>query len=96
VASVGFFVTAEPAVILKVNPSNYRIEDFAAQVEARELAALANRHGVPLILISVPGRFSILPASRCPASRPSRRRWRTAPHRRSCRGRAGGWAWCGN
>jgi len=36
-------------VILKVHPSNYRIEGFASQVAADALAAVARRHGVPLI-----------------------------------------------
>src|SRR5947209_5549256 len=36
-------------VVLKVHPSNYRIEGFTAQVAAAALAPLARRHGVPLI-----------------------------------------------
>jgi L-seryl-tRNA(Ser) seleniumtransferase len=36
-------------VLLKVHPSNYRIEGFTAQVAAASLAPLARRHGVPLI-----------------------------------------------
>lgn len=36
-------------VVLKVHPSNYRIEGFAAQAPARELAALARERGVPLL-----------------------------------------------
>jgi L-seryl-tRNA(Ser) seleniumtransferase len=36
-------------VVLKVHPSNYRIEGFTAQVPAASLAPLARRHGVPLI-----------------------------------------------
>jgi L-seryl-tRNA(Ser) seleniumtransferase len=36
-------------VVLKVHPSNYRIEGFTAQVAAASLAPLARRHGVPLI-----------------------------------------------
>jgi L-seryl-tRNA(Ser) seleniumtransferase len=36
-------------VVLKVHPSNYRIEGFAAQVAAEALAPLTRRHGVPLI-----------------------------------------------
>jgi L-seryl-tRNA(Ser) seleniumtransferase len=35
--------------VLKVHPSNYRIEGFTAQVAAASLAPLARRHGVPLI-----------------------------------------------
>jgi L-seryl-tRNA(Ser) seleniumtransferase len=36
-------------VVLKVHPSNYRIEGFAAQVAAASLAPVVRRHGVPLI-----------------------------------------------
>ena len=36
-------------VVLKVHPSNYRIEGFAAQVTAESLAPVARRHGVPLV-----------------------------------------------
>jgi L-seryl-tRNA(Ser) seleniumtransferase len=36
-------------VVLKVHPSNYRIEGFTAQVAAATLAPVARRHGVPLI-----------------------------------------------
>jgi L-seryl-tRNA(Ser) seleniumtransferase len=36
-------------VVLKVHPSNYRIEGFTAQVAAASLAPVARRHGVPLI-----------------------------------------------
>jgi L-seryl-tRNA(Ser) seleniumtransferase len=35
--------------VLKVHPSNYRIEGFTAQVAAGSLAPIARRHGVPLI-----------------------------------------------
>jgi L-seryl-tRNA(Ser) seleniumtransferase len=36
-------------VVLKVHPSNYRIEGFTAAVPAAALAPLARRHGAPLI-----------------------------------------------
>jgi L-seryl-tRNA(Ser) seleniumtransferase len=36
-------------MILKVHPSNYRIDGFAAQVSAQELAPVARQHGVPLV-----------------------------------------------
>ena len=36
-------------VLMKVHPSNYRIEGFTAEVAAASLAPLARRHGVPLI-----------------------------------------------
>jgi len=36
-------------LILKVHTSNYRIEGFAAQVDARALAPLARRSGAPLV-----------------------------------------------
>jgi L-seryl-tRNA(Ser) seleniumtransferase len=37
------------ALILKVHPSNYRIEGFAAEVSARDLASLAREHGIPMV-----------------------------------------------
>jgi L-seryl-tRNA(Ser) seleniumtransferase len=36
-------------VVLKVHPSNYRVEGFVAQVAAESLAAVTRRHGVPLV-----------------------------------------------
>jgi len=36
-------------VVLKVHPSNYRVEGFAAQVAMESLAPVARRHGVPLV-----------------------------------------------
>jgi L-seryl-tRNA(Ser) seleniumtransferase len=36
-------------IVLKVHTSNYRIQGFTAEVDARELAALANAAGVPLL-----------------------------------------------
>src|SRR4051812_27458530 len=37
------------ALILKVHTSNYRIKGFTADVSARDLAALAHEHDIPLI-----------------------------------------------
>jgi len=37
------------ALVLKVHPSNYRIEGFSEEVTYRELATLAERHGVPFV-----------------------------------------------
>ena len=42
-------VGPKTGVILKVHPSNYRIEGFTAEVTATALAPLARRHDVPLI-----------------------------------------------
>jgi L-seryl-tRNA(Ser) seleniumtransferase len=42
-------IGAKTGVVMKVHPSNYRIEGFAAQVAADALSPLARRHGVPLI-----------------------------------------------
>ncbi|MDJ0923390.1 MAG: L-seryl-tRNA(Sec) selenium transferase [Acidimicrobiia bacterium] len=42
-------VAAEAAAILKVHPSNYRLEGFAESVDYAELAALAADAGVPFI-----------------------------------------------
>ena len=39
-------ITENTAMILKVHPSNYRIEGFHEEVPATELAALAHRHGL--------------------------------------------------
>jgi L-seryl-tRNA(Ser) seleniumtransferase len=36
-------------IVLKVHTSNYRIQGFTAEVSARELAALSNAAGVPLL-----------------------------------------------
>jgi len=38
------------ALLLKVHPSNYRIEGFTRQVETSELAAIAGRQGLPTIV----------------------------------------------
>ena len=38
-----------PALLLKVHPSNYRIEGFTAEVAAADLAAIAREAGVPLV-----------------------------------------------
>jgi len=42
-------VVADAAVILKVHPSNYRLEGFAESASYADLAGLAARSGVPLI-----------------------------------------------
>jgi L-seryl-tRNA(Ser) seleniumtransferase len=41
--------SADTGVVLKVHTSNYRIQGFTAEVGARELAALADAAGVPLL-----------------------------------------------
>lgn len=42
-------IGAETGVILKVHPSNYRIEGFTAEVPPAELAGIAREAGVPLM-----------------------------------------------
>jgi len=42
-------LTPQTGVILKVHPSNYRIDGFVAEVGADELAAIASGAGVPLL-----------------------------------------------
>lgn len=42
-------IDAQTGVILKVHTSNYRIQGFTAEVAARDLAALADAAGVPLL-----------------------------------------------
>jgi len=42
-------LSEKTGLILKVHTSNYRIEGFTKEVSARELAALAHEHKVPLV-----------------------------------------------
>ena len=42
-------LTPQTGLILKVHPSNYRIEGFVAEVDAEELAAIASGAGIPLL-----------------------------------------------
>jgi L-seryl-tRNA(Ser) seleniumtransferase len=42
-------LTDRTALVLKVHPSNYRMVGFTAAPAAAELAALAHRHGIPLL-----------------------------------------------
>lgn len=42
-------LTRESALLLRSHPSNYRIVGFTHDVDARELVALANRTGIPLV-----------------------------------------------
>ena len=42
-------ISPDSAAILKVHPSNYRMEGFVASVSARELAKLARGRGIPLV-----------------------------------------------
>ncbi|SIQ15640.1 L-seryl-tRNA(Sec) selenium transferase [Paracoccus thiocyanatus] len=43
-------VNAETAAFMKVHASNYAIEGFTAEVPQADLAALARRHGLPLLI----------------------------------------------
>ncbi|HSL16260.1 MAG TPA: L-seryl-tRNA(Sec) selenium transferase [Actinomycetota bacterium] len=42
-------LTQRTALVLKVHPSNYRIVGFTAAPSTEDLAAIAHRHGVPLL-----------------------------------------------
>jgi L-seryl-tRNA(Ser) seleniumtransferase len=42
-------IDADTGMLLKVHPSNYRIEGFTAEVEIEELAALGREHGIPVV-----------------------------------------------
>jgi L-seryl-tRNA(Ser) seleniumtransferase len=42
-------VTADTALLLRVHQSNFRVVGFAERPSARELASVAERHGVPLV-----------------------------------------------
>ena len=52
-------ITPDTAMILKVHPSNYRIEGFHEEVDSRELAALAHKHG--LLFYEDQGSGALLP-----------------------------------
>ena len=41
-------VNERTALLLKVHPSNYRVDGFHSAVGVRELAAIGNRHGLPV------------------------------------------------
>ena len=43
-------VTEQTALILKVHPSNYRIEGFTREVELDELVTIGREHGVPTMM----------------------------------------------
>jgi len=43
-------VNADTAAFMKVHASNYAIEGFTAEVPQADLAALARRHGIPLLI----------------------------------------------
>ena len=45
----GNAVTPQTALMMKVHPSNYRIEGFTAAVPAAEVAAMAREAGVPML-----------------------------------------------
>ena len=53
-------ITENTAMILKVHPSNYRIEGFHEEVPATELAALAHKHG--LLFYEDQGSGALLPS----------------------------------
>lgn len=42
-------IDEQVGMILKVHPSNYRIQGFTAEVEIGELAALGREHGIPVV-----------------------------------------------
>ena len=42
-------ITEDTRLIMKVHPSNFRIEGFTREVTAAELAPLAREHGIPLV-----------------------------------------------
>ena len=42
-------LSPDTALLLKVHPSNFRVVGFTEEVPTRDLAAIAHRHGVPLL-----------------------------------------------
>ena len=71
-------VTDRTGAVLKVHPSNYRVVGFTAAPPAKELAALARRHGVPFIYDVGSGLLTTATGCR-PTSPPWSRRSPTAP-----------------
>lgn len=59
----------ETALLLKVFPSNYRIEGFTEETSAAELAELGRRHGVPLLVDEGSGLLLPLAPERRPGLR---------------------------
>jgi L-seryl-tRNA(Ser) seleniumtransferase len=57
------------ALLLKVFPSNYRIQGFTAEASAGELAALGKKHGIPLLVDE--GSGLLLPRPRPGIAHPS-------------------------
>ena len=49
VADYGAAISARTGLILRVHPSNYRVEGFTARPGLAELATLAHTHGLPLV-----------------------------------------------
>lgn len=43
-------IDADTGLLIKVHPSNYHIEGFTREVGTRDLAKLAQRHGLPLVV----------------------------------------------
>ena len=43
-------IDQDTALLLKVHTSNYRVEGFTSDVSENELAALAKKHGLPLVI----------------------------------------------
>ena len=56
-------VGKDTGLILKVHPSNYRIVGFTEEVEIPDLAALAHRHGLPLLVDQGSGCLADLSAA---------------------------------
>lgn len=56
-------ITEDTSVLMRVNPSNYRIIGFSQQVETRELASLAHDNG--LIMVDDLGCGALVDLSRC-------------------------------
>lgn len=89
-------ITPETAMILKVHPSNYRIEGFHEEVSSRELAALAHKHGLLFYEDQGSGHCCLTTSWCAAAKKPRRLRFRqgsiwcraraincSVPHRRA-------------
>ena len=72
-------INVRTALLMKVHPSNYAIEGFTKQVAEAELAALAHRRELPLVVDLGSGALVDLRDSDCPMNPPSAKPSTPAP-----------------
>jgi L-seryl-tRNA(Ser) seleniumtransferase len=60
----------DTALVFKAHPSNFRVRGFTAEVAARELAALAHAHGLPLVMDLGSGLLTAAVGAAAPGGEP--------------------------